>query len=168
MKRQVTKYFDMIGIGTYIKLAGVLAIVAMIAAAVWYYKWSQNEIAVLNQNNATLTKSLEDSERAIKALQNSIKESREKLTQTQNQFSSLRKERNRISKKLGEHDIGYLASQKPGLVERIFSKGTDNAGRCYELATGAKHTEAELKATKRSQINKSCPGLANPNFKGEL
>ena len=39
-----------------------------------------------------------------------------------------------------------------------------NAARCIELASGAEHTEEELKATLKSQINPECPALANPNF----
>jgi hypothetical protein len=44
------------------------------------------------------------------------------------------------------------------------NKGGVNAARCIELASGAEHTEAELKATLKSEINPECPSLANPNF----
>jgi hypothetical protein len=44
------------------------------------------------------------------------------------------------------------------------NKGSVNAKRCVELASGAEHTEAELKATRKSEINTECPSLANPNY----
>ena len=43
-------------------------------------------------------------------------------------------------------------------------RDSDNAARCIELATGAEHTEKELKATKKSEINPECPDLANPSY----
>ena len=44
------------------------------------------------------------------------------------------------------------------------NKGGKNAARCIELASGAEHTDEELKATKKSEINPECPALANPNY----
>jgi len=60
--------------------------------------------------------------------------------------------------------VGKLAIEKTAPVERIFNKGSDNAIRCIELASGAPHTEEELKATKKSEINPECPSLANPSY----
>jgi chromosome segregation ATPase len=68
----------------------------------------------------------------------------------------------RFTKK--NRDIGKLAIDRTKVIERIINKGGVNAARCIELASGAEHTEAELKATKKSEINPECPSLANPNF----
>ena len=57
-----------------------------------------------------------------------------------------------------------IAIEKSKVIERILNKGGDNAARCIELASGAEHTEAELKATKKSEINPECPSLANPSY----
>jgi len=43
---------------------------------------------------------------------------------------------------------------------------TRNAMRCLEIASGAPRTQAELAAKNSSEINKECPALANPNYKG--
>ena len=64
----------------------------------------------------------------------------------------------------GKRDVGKLAIDRTKAVERIINKGAKNAKRCIELASGAEHTEAELKATKRSEINPECPSLANPSY----
>ena len=50
------------------------------------------------------------------------------------------------------------------ILERIVNGGGKNAARCIELASGAEHTEAELKATLKSEINPECPALANPSY----
>jgi len=68
----------------------------------------------------------------------------------------------RFTKK--NRDIGKLALERTKSIERIVNGGGKNAARCIELASGAEHTEAELKATKKSQINPECPALANPNY----
>ena len=61
-------------------------------------------------------------------------------------------------------DIGKLALERTKEIDRIVNGGGKNAARCIELASGAEHTEAELKATLKSQINPECPALANPNY----
>ena len=57
-----------------------------------------------------------------------------------------------------------LAIERSKSVERVINKGSSEATRCVELASGAERTEEELKATKKSEINTMCPSLANPNF----
>ena len=68
----------------------------------------------------------------------------------------------RFTKK--NRDIGKLAIKRTEAIERIINKGGKNAARCIELASGAEHTEEELKATLKSKINPECPALANPNY----
>jgi chromosome segregation ATPase len=68
----------------------------------------------------------------------------------------------RFTKK--NRDIGKLAIDRTEAIERIINKGGKNAARCIELASGAEHTEEELKATLKSEINPECPALANPNY----
>ena len=62
-------------------------------------------------------------------------------------------------------DFGQFAKEKPELVERLVNRGTKNAMRCLEIASGAPRTEAEINAKTASEINKECPAIANPNYK---
>ena len=50
------------------------------------------------------------------------------------------------------------------VIERITNKGSDAAARCIEIASGAELTEQEINATKKSEINRECPSIANPNY----
>ena len=68
----------------------------------------------------------------------------------------------RFNKK--NRDIGKLAIQKPKPIERIINKGSVNANRCIEIASGAELTENEKNATKKSEINPECPSIANPSY----
>ena len=79
--------------------------------------------------------------------------------------------RNRLWKVLvngTKRDIGYLAAEKPYLIEKIVNKASDNIFRCFEIASGDPLTDKEKDAVKRSQINTECPNLANPNYKKEM
>lgn len=64
-----------------------------------------------------------------------------------------------------KRDWGKTAAEKPALVERAVNRGTVNALRCLEIASGSPLTEAEKNATKPDEINKECPAIANPNYK---
>lgn len=148
---------------------GILAGVILAAgiAAYWYYSWSQNEIKTLTANNEKLTLAVETQKETITNLKADGQQQFETLQQTNQKFQDARIENNKLKEILGKHNIGYLATQKPKLVEKAVNRGTDHAGRCMELLSGAKHTAAELAATKKSQINTICPDVANPNYKAK-
>ena len=84
-----------------------------------------------------------------------------------NDLVDLEKDRKNLAKKLGRHELDILAENKPGLVVKIINRASKNELRCFELQTGAPHTEEELLASKRSQLNSECPTLANPNYTPE-
>ena len=112
------------------------------------------ETAVAEQN-----KVLEQQKKDFTA----IMESNKKLNVLINTFKKdLQDLDKRFTKK--NRDIGKLAIDRTKAIERIINKGGKNAARCIELASGAEHTEDELKATKKSEINPECPALANPNY----
>ena len=54
--------------------------------------------------------------------------------------------------------------QKPNLVENIINNATDDVNRCFEILSGSPLTLEEIDATKQSEINASCPAIANPNY----
>jgi len=112
------------------------------------------ETAVAEQN-----KVLEQQKKDFEA----ILESNKKLN---NLVATFKKDLQDLDKRFTKknRDIGKLALERTKSIERIVNGGGKNAARCIELASGAEHTEAELKATKKSQINPECPALANPNY----
>ncbi len=68
----------------------------------------------------------------------------------------------RFNKK--NRDVGKLAIAKTKSIERITNGASALATRCIEIASGAKLTEAEKNATKKSEINSECPSIANPKY----
>ena len=112
------------------------------------------ETAVAEQN-----KVLEQQKKDFTA----IMESNKKLNVLINTFKKdLQDLDQRFTKK--NRDIGKLSIKRTDAMERIINKGGKNAARCIELASGAAHTEEELKATLKSETNPECPALANPNY----
>jgi hypothetical protein len=65
----------------------------------------------------------------------------------------------------GNRHVGAFASAKPGVVEKLVNKGTVNALRCIELASGSPLTEKELSAKTPSEANRECPSLIDTDFK---
>jgi chromosome segregation ATPase len=151
---------------TQIKMVMTLIMVMGLAGAGMYVMKLRADNATLKANQVKLetavaeqTKVLEQQKKDFDA----IMESNKKLNVLVNTF---KKDLNDLDKRFTKknRDIGKLSIKRTESMERIINKGGKNAARCIELASGAEHTEEELKATLKSQINPECPALANPNF----
>lgn len=146
----------------YLILGAVM--LTIVGAFYWYFNWSQNELAVLRENNAKLETAVQIQEETIKKLQEDFRRQAEILNEVNGSFAKSQEENRRLSDKLMKHDIGHLAEKKPGLMEIRINKASKDAARCFELLSGAEHSQEELAATKKSEINNECPSIANPNY----
>jgi len=112
----------------------------------------------IDQQQITIKRQIEDAKK--------VQEANSRLQETNNtlqtEYKDLDKRFNESAGK--QRDITALAIKKTSAVERIINKASLNAFRCAELAMGAPLTQEELDATKKSQINPECPGIANPNY----
>ena len=140
--------------------------IAGLAGAGMYVIKLRSDNAVLKANQVKLetaiseqTKVLEQQKKDFQAIMESNKKLNLLVGTFKKDLDDLDK---RFTKK--NRDIGKLSIKRTESMERIINKGGKNAARCIELASGAEHTEEELKATLKSQINPECPALANPNF----
>ena len=149
-----------------IRMIFAVVLITGIAGAGMYVMKLRADNATLKANQLKLetavaeqTKVLEQQKKDFEA----IMESNKKLNVLINTF---KKDLDDLDKRFTKknRDIGKLALERPKSIERIINKGSANAQRCVELASGAEHTEEELKATLKSQINPECPALANPNY----
>ena len=73
--------------------------------------------------------------------------------------SRLNSEKDNLAKKLGKHELDILAQNKPGLVNRIINRASDNVMRCFEILSGSPLTHDELQADKPSLYNRECPTI---------
>jgi len=143
-----------------------LIMIMGIAGAGMYVFKLRADNAVLKSNQLKLEQSIESQTKLLEQQKkdfDAILESNKKLN---NLIQTFKQDLDDLDKRFTKknRDVGKLAIDRTKAIERIINKGAENAQRCVELASGAEHTEEELKATKRSEINPECPALANPGY----
>ena len=143
------------------KLSAVLLIIMMTMGGVgyWYYTDTQKTIAILTENNAKLEMAVATNEEALKSMQQDYAAIAEENKKINAAYAEIRRQNNRLSEKLADMDLGLLAAEKPESIERAVNRGTVNAGRCFELLSGAELTEIEKNAKDDVTFNKECPWL---------
>ena len=140
--------------------AGLFVVLAVMSAGfVWYYNDTQERMGILTENNARLEVAIQTSEQAIESLQNDYAQVQEENTRINSDYAEIRRQNARLSDKLADMDLGLLAQEKPESIERAVNRGTQNAGRCFELLSGAPLTEEEHNATDGDDFNKECPWI---------
>jgi hypothetical protein len=158
------------GGGAAIKVVATLAIVIIVAGGLWYVTGLRADLAVSEMNNKTLKDGIEQQQRLIEQMQRDVAQIQEINADLASEADRQRREmrdlvdRFNVNARGESRDFGAIAAARPGVVERLVNRGTANAMRCLQLASGAPHTEAELAAKTSSEINRECPTLANPNF----
>ena len=158
------------GIATTIKIIAATIVITIAAYFIYMYSEMKASIEVYKQNEIKLKDSIEEQKAVIDKMQQSIeqikdinRDLREKEKVSRNELSTL-ESKFRKTKAGDVRDLGYLASQKPEVVEMMINRGTTNALRCFEIGMGSPLTETELSATTSDKINRECPRIANPNY----
>ncbi|MAA57137.1 MAG: hypothetical protein CL855_01480 [Cryomorphaceae bacterium] len=136
-------------------------------SAYTYYITTQETIRVLAGNNAKLEIAVATNEEALTSLKENYAAVMEENNKINKAYADIRKQNSRLSSKLADMDLGLLAVEKTDSIERAINRGTVNAGRCFEILSGAELTEDEINATDAKQFNKECPWLwPGPNPDG--
>ena len=159
------------GIISGIKIFLILGVLAGIGGGYMYVKNLKADLAVSEANNMKLEQSVADQKAVIEQVQADFKQQQEISKKLQETNLTLAKELkdteekfNKVNASGKKRDVGALALKKAKIMEKVINKGTANANRCFEIATGSPLTEKEKNATKKSQINPECPSIANPNY----
>jgi chromosome segregation ATPase len=151
------------------KIKVYLILAALLGAAgfgAWkYYEYTQNQIKIYAENAARAETVAQANQAALEQTQADLIAVREQFNEVSRKFAAAESRVEALEEKLSEHELDFLAASKPGLVENIIDKASNNVLRCLEIASGSPLTEDEINATKRSEINSECPDLANPNYR---
>ena len=153
-----------------IRLILILIIIAALGGAAWYITGLRSELAVSELNNEKLQNSVilqqevieqikqdvQNVQKANETISESIKNQNKDLNSLQNRFN--------VNADGSARDVGKIAITNTNSIERAINRGTINAARCIEIASGAPLTEEERNAKTKQQINKECPSIANPNY----
>jgi len=157
----------MFGLFGQVKMVFTIIMLLGLAGAGAYVLKLRGDNAILKGNQAKMEQALETQTKYIEQ-QKKDYEAILKANQEVNKLvGALKKDIDDLDKRFnkGTRDLGKTAIERPEAMERIINKASDKALRCVEIAGGAKLTEAEKTATKKSEINSECPAMANPAYK---
>jgi len=157
----------MFGLFGQVKMVFTIIMLLGLAGAGAYVLKLRGDNAILKGNQVKMEMALEQQTKYIEQ-QKKDYEAILKANQEVNKLvGNLKKDIDDLDKRFnkGTRDLGKTALERPEAMERIINKASDKALRCVEIAGGAKLTEAEKTATKKSEINSECPSIANPAYK---
>ena len=157
----------MFGLFGQVKMVFTIIMLLGLAGAGAYVLKLRGDNAILKGNQVKMEQALETQTKFIEQ-QKKDYEAILKANQEVNKLvGALKKDIDDLDKRFnkGTRDLGKTAMERPEAMERIINKASDKALRCVEIAGGAKLTEAEKTATKKSEINSECPTIANPAYK---
>jgi regulator of replication initiation timing len=138
-----------------LRIALIVILLAGAGGGYLYVNKLQKDNAILKSNQIKLESAVEDQKSVIQQQTQDLKKIRNTLKEVEETNKKLQADRDSLNKRLGKHDIGNLAENKPGLVEKIINKASDSAARCVEIASGSPLTEEELNGTP----NRECPSF---------
>ena len=141
-------------------------IILALLGSVGYVLKLQRDNSILKENAIKLESAVAEQKAVITKQKEDFKEILEANKKMNELVSALKKDLDNLDKRFnkGKRDVGKLAIERTKVLEKIINKGSVNAKRCVEIASGAELTEDERNATKKSEINPECPSIANPNY----
>lgn len=135
----ITSLFSGGGISKYLVMGMAAVILIGGGLSYWYYKDSQDTIRQLNENVATLEANnsvlkgaVAEQNQTIQLMDKQRKIDQVKIDTLSSEYRNSRAKVNDLRRTLSKHDIGYLAQEKPGLVENIVNRGTRKVGERLE------------------------------------
>ena len=149
-----------------IRLFFIGLIATAIAGGGFYVFKLQKDNAILKANAIKMESAISEQKVLIENQEKDFKAILAANAEMNDLVNNLKKDLNDLDKRFNKknRDVGKLAIEKTKVIERITNSAGDKAARCMEIASGSPLTEAEINATKKSEINPECPSIANPNY----
>ena len=149
-----------------IRLFFIGLIATAIAGGGFYVFKLQKDNAILKANAIKMESAISEQKVLIENQEKDFKAILTANAEMNDLVNNLKKDLQDLDKRFNKknRDVGKLAIEKTKVIERITNSAGDKAARCMEIASGSPLTEAEINATKKSEINPECPSIANPNY----
>jgi hypothetical protein len=137
-----------------------------ISGAVIYVQKLRSDNAILKENQIKMEQAVNAQQQVIAQQKKDFEDIMQANKQLNTLVQGLKKDFDDLDKRFnkGGRDLGKIAIERSGAIERVINKASEKAARCIEIASGAPLTEAEKTATKKSEINTECPSIANPAY----
>jgi hypothetical protein len=149
---------------SFIKPLIYLVIILVIAGGLYYITNLKADLAISEINNKQLENAITEQQNVIDKIQKDIAQIQNINAELSQQKEELQKDKDVLQSKFSKRDFGALAAEKPSVVERLVNRGTVNAMRCIELASGAPLNDKEKNAKTPTEANRECPNLINPLY----
>ena len=154
------------GVFSLIKMLVILAIVGILAGGAWYVTGLRADLAVSEENNKKLEDGIKQQQALIEQMKNDFEMIQKTNEVLQAQNEKQRQDINNLQTKF--NDFGSRAAANPEAAAKAMNRGTANALRCVELASGAPLNEKEKQAKSPKEANRECPALIDPDFSPSL
>ena len=152
------------GITALIRAIVYLIMIAALGVGGYYVMNLKADLAVSEAN----AKALESATRQQNELIEGMKKDIAQIQQTNAELSATvekqKKDVETLNTKFSKRDFGALAAEKPAVVERLVNRGTANAMRCMELASGSPLNDKEKNAKNPMEANRECPSLIDSDY----
>jgi type II secretory pathway pseudopilin PulG len=160
----------MFGIGTTVKALVALIIVVVVVGGMWYVTGLRANLAVSEENQRKLESAVASQQAVMDQMRRDVAQQQEINRDLADAMERQKKDVAELTDKFNvnargeKRDFGTIAAAKPGVVERLVNRGSVNAMRCFELASGAPLNEKEKDAKTSKDLNPECPNLVQPNL----
>jgi chromosome segregation ATPase len=131
----------------------------------WYFNWSQERIALLQENNAKLTVAVEEQKQAIAAIQKHAEEQAQQMNELQKGLNEANSARRDLEEKFLKFDLEQLARKDSQDLERKMNNATDRAFRQIEGDTGGKPKPLKQKGKDPCAADPKNPACKIPSTK---
>ena len=117
----------MFGLLNGVKVLIVLLPIVMAAGGYYYIQNLQSTIDRLKVNTSKLSDAVNAKDQEIDRLQKNVEEVMKISKEVEAERGQLANEVDSLRQKLSDHDLGFLAEKKPGLVEKIINKDIEKS-----------------------------------------
>jgi|TARA_Y100000385_G_C12941059_1_gene571089 uncharacterized coiled-coil DUF342 family protein len=105
-----------------IKILAVVVPLLALGGGLWYTDNLKEEIELLEDNQVKLNNAVDSKTAEIERLNLNVEEVLSVNVRLSEEREKLSNSVDELRDKLSEHDLGYLAENKPGLIEKIINK----------------------------------------------
>jgi len=113
-----------------IKLYIGVAVLTVLALLYFYISYLQKEVKVLTENNAKLTVAVQVQKKTIQRIKANAVIAAKAQTALYSDFAEARKQASKLVRLLSKHDLKFLATRKPGLVQRKVNRAIESINDC--------------------------------------
>jgi TolA-binding protein len=149
-----------------IRLIVILIIVLTLAGGVWYVTGLRADLAISEENNKKLEDGILQQQVLIEQMKADVEAIQKTNEELQIQNDKQKKDLDNLQTKFS--DFGARAAANAEAATKAINRGTINALRCLELASGSPLNEKEKQAKSPKEANRECPALIDPDFSPSL